>query len=105
VLCQHSIATPSFGRKKSVTYALPLTGKDFRIETDRRGSNFYYPMASAAAKLNQVGTDADNLVLRYHDREMRLVEAYKEFALQLSGALMSNNLVFAKIDAFTFPVA
>ncbi len=80
-----------------------LTWKDFRIETDRRGSNFYYPMTSAEVKLNQAGIDADNLVLKYHDRDMRLVEAYREFALHLSRALTSDKFVFAEGDAFTFP--
>ncbi|HEV2225336.1 MAG TPA: hypothetical protein VGR56_00865, partial [Nitrososphaerales archaeon] len=32
-----------------------LTWKDFRIETDRRGSNFYYPRDSAVSKLGQAG--------------------------------------------------
>ena len=80
-----------------------LTWQDFRIETDRRGSNFYYPMSSAEAKLNQAGVDADNMVLEYHDRDMRLVEAYKEFALHLRRTLASAKPAYAERDACTFP--
>jgi hypothetical protein len=57
-----------------------LTWKDFRIKTDRRGSNFYYPMSSAQAKLDQVGIDADNMVVRYQDGDTRLSGAYRRFA-------------------------
>ncbi len=82
-----------------------LTWKDFRIETDRRGSSFYYPMTTATTKLNQAGIDADNLVLKYHDQDMRLIEAYKEFASRLSEVLLSNRFTFAETDTFTFPAA
>ena len=80
-----------------------LTWRDFRMETDRRGSNFYYPMSSAQAKLNQAGLDADNLVLKYHDLDMRLIEAYREFASFLRTILVSAKPAFGERDAFTFP--
>ncbi|HEV2137680.1 MAG TPA: hypothetical protein VGR53_02445 [Nitrososphaerales archaeon] len=79
-----------------------LTWRDFKIETDRRGSNFYYPLASAQTKLNLVGADADNMVLRYHGRDMGLVEAYREFASYLSEALISNRFGTSERDAFVF---
>jgi hypothetical protein len=60
-----------------------LTWRDFRIETDRRGTNFYYPRTDVVAKLDQVGIAADNLIVRYQEREMTLTEAYKAFASSL----------------------
>ncbi|HEV2225306.1 MAG TPA: hypothetical protein VGR56_00715 [Nitrososphaerales archaeon] len=68
-----------------------LTWKDFKIETDRRGSNFYYPMATAAGKLDQVGLAADSLIVRYQAREMELNEAYKRFAESLLEKISGNN--------------
>jgi hypothetical protein len=60
-----------------------LTWDDFRIETDRRGSNFYYPTSIAEDKLNQAGADADNLVVRYQGIDMSLIDAYRTFASSL----------------------
>jgi len=57
-----------------------LTWKDFKIEADRRGSNFYYPSPSATAKLNQAGSDADNIVVGYRGINQGLSEAYRTFA-------------------------
>ncbi|HEV2225461.1 MAG TPA: hypothetical protein VGR56_01500, partial [Nitrososphaerales archaeon] len=50
------------------------------IETDRRGSNFYYPRDSAVSKLGQAGLGADSLIVTYLSREVQLREAYKLFA-------------------------
>jgi hypothetical protein len=60
-----------------------LTWRDFRIETDRRGTNFYYPRTDTLAKLDQAGIAADNLIVRYQEREMTLSEAYKAFTSSL----------------------
>lgn len=54
-----------------------LTWENFGIETDRRGSTFYYPMSSSLRKLNEIGESADNLVVEYEGRAMRLIAAYR----------------------------
>jgi hypothetical protein len=77
-----------------------LTWKDFRIETDRRGSNFYYPMAAATAKMDQVGGAADNLVVKYLSIDLRLSEAYRLFAENLLQAL--EDIGTTQFKPFTF---
>lgn len=68
-----------------------LLWKDFRIETDGRGSSFYYPGPSAVSKLDQAGTDADNLIVEFLGRRLRLIEAYRLFAEGLLEALISRD--------------
>ncbi len=68
-----------------------LTWKDFQIETDRRGSNFYHPRQSVVSKLEEAGTSADDLVVDYLGRGMKLKEAYRLFAEGLLEALMSRD--------------
>jgi CRISPR/Cas system-associated endonuclease Cas1 len=79
-----------------------LTWKDFRIETDRRGSNFYYPMADVLAKLDHAGTAADSLVIKYQDRDIQLGEAYKLFAENLLGVLDNRDSMANCFNAFVF---
>ena len=64
-----------------------LTWRDFEIETDRRGSTFYYPNTHGEAKLKQAGQDADDLVVNYQGIDSSLVEAYRRFAASLLATL------------------
>jgi CRISPR/Cas system-associated endonuclease Cas1 len=64
-----------------------LTWRDFKIQSDRRGSNFYYPRESALSKLNEIGTSADNLVTEYRGRSSTMQQAYRAFAEQILEAL------------------
>jgi CRISPR/Cas system-associated endonuclease Cas1 len=81
-----------------------LTWKDFRIEIDRRGSNFYYPMADAAPKLDQAGVAADDQVVRYQETEMHLTEAYKEFAENLLHRIEGGERAMNVFTPFVFEV-
>lgn len=64
-----------------------LSWRDFTIEKDRRGSSFYYPTAAAVARLNQVGSDADDLVVQYMGVASSLADAYGMFASSLLTAI------------------
>jgi hypothetical protein len=79
-----------------------LTWKDFRVETDRRGSNFYYPMATATNKLDQVGSDADNLASRYEGRDMQLSEAYRRFAENMLNVIDAHGDSKRMFNPFVF---
>lgn len=79
-----------------------LTWRDFRIEADRRGSNFYYPTTKAIAKLEQVGAAADDIVVRYEDRDVRLSEAYKQFADGILQILEGRDTATAGFKPFVF---
>ena len=68
-----------------------LTWNDFRIETDRRGSNFYYPTNTAEDKLNHAGADADGLVVRYQGIDVNLIDAYRVFATSLLHTLEKHD--------------
>lgn len=79
-----------------------LTWKDFKIEVDRRGSNFYYPADVAIARLDQAGKDADNLLVSYRGRSVHLTEAYDEFASRLLQVLTMRESVLSLGDVFVF---
>jgi len=84
-----------------------LSWRDFKLETDRRGLTFYYPTGAAKAKLDQAGVDADNSIMRYQGSEMRLSEAYKQFAASLFQELNSLDAEFSRANQFRseIPVA
>ncbi len=63
--------------------------EDFRIESDRWGSNFYYPAASGKAVLDQIGDYTDQTIVWYGGREMTLEEAYTSFSKSLLEAIGS----------------
>jgi len=67
-----------------------LTWRDFRIESDRWGSNFYYPAASGKAVLDQIGDYTDQTNVWYGGREMTLEEAYTSFSRSLLEAIGSE---------------
>ncbi|MDV3292954.1 MAG: hypothetical protein LYZ70_01630 [Nitrososphaerales archaeon] len=75
-----------------------ISWMDFRLERDRRGSTFYYPSEKGRVILDQAGADADALVVRYQNREMRLKEAFREFATLLLHELEKDgqDLLLAK---------
>lgn len=77
-----------------------LTWRDIRIETGRRGSNFYYSIAAAVTKLDQAGAVADDLIVKYQDRKMNLSEAYRQFAESLLQALLCRDVVFSQSNLF-----
>jgi len=77
-----------------------LTWRDFRIETDRRGSNFYYPMATATGKLDQIGMAADNLVAKYQGTTMQLGEAYGLFAENLFEIMRDHGVTTTQFKPF-----
>lgn len=79
-----------------------LTWRDFKIEADRRGSNFYYPANAATAKLDQAGKDADGLLVSYRGRNIHLAEAYREFASRLLEVSMTSKSVPSPGDMFVF---
>ncbi len=66
-----------------------MTWRDFRIESDRRGSNFYYPALSGMAVLNQIGDRTDQTIVWYGGRELRLEEAYASVSKGLFKAIDS----------------
>jgi len=74
--------------------------EDFRIESDRWGSNFYYPAATGAAILNRIGYDADEFLVSYENRDMSLTEAQRAFANSLLRMLRGG--ASARFEPFTF---
>ena len=64
-----------------------ITWRDFKMESDRYSSTFYYPVPSAITILNRAGTDADQLVVRYEGIDSSLTDAYKRFATSMLGAI------------------
>ncbi len=66
-----------------------LTWRDFRIESDRRGSNFYYPAPSGIAVLNQIGDHTDKTIVWYGGRKLGLEEAYASVSKGLFKAIDS----------------
>ncbi len=61
------------------------------METDRRGSTFYFPDLKGIAVLNQIGSDADSLSVAYGGHQSKLAEAYREFATSLSNVLQQGS--------------
>jgi len=86
-----------------VTLDQGLTWKDFKIETDRRGSNFYYPLDIGRAKLDQIGMAADKLVVKYQERDMSLSESYERFAQNVLQTL-EGRMTESQFIAFTFGI-
>jgi CRISPR/Cas system-associated endonuclease Cas1 len=80
-----------------------LTWREFRIEKDRRGSSFYYPMAPAISKLDQAGMAADALVVRQQGIGTRLTEAYEKLATDLLQTIQSGEEA-AEFNPFVFEV-
>lgn len=68
-----------------------LTWRDFKMESDRHGSTFYYPAPRARTILDGVGADADQLMVRYQEIDSSLTEAYKRFASSLIRALEAKS--------------
>ena len=68
-----------------------LSWKDFTIEKDRRGSSFYYPAETATGKLSLVGSDADDLVVRYQGIDSDLVDAHRAYATALLSVIEAQN--------------
>jgi CRISPR/Cas system-associated endonuclease Cas1 len=79
-----------------------LTWRDFVIEMDRRGSSFYYPTSRGQVVLDSVGEGADNLTVTYQSRQMRLSEAFKEFASNVLQALDAGSQSSAAFEPFIF---
>jgi hypothetical protein len=79
-----------------------LTWRDFRIEVDRRGSNFYYPRAEAEPKLDQAGMAADALVVKYLGVSVGLAEAYRQFATNLLSVIEGSENTVPFLDSFVF---
>jgi hypothetical protein len=67
-----------------------ITWRDFKMGADRRSSTFYYPASSARSILDQIGIDADQLIVRYQGIETNLTDAYKQFATSLLGELQEG---------------
>jgi hypothetical protein len=42
-----------------------ITWRDFKMDSDRYNSTFYYPAPTAISILDQAGVDADQMVVRY----------------------------------------
>lgn len=78
-----------------------LTWRDFKIETDRRGSNFYYPNPQGEAKLWQAGSDADGLIVHYQGIDLRLAEAYTKSAASLLHTLDDQDST-RRFEAFEY---
>lgn len=64
-----------------------ITWRDFKRESDRRNSTFYYPSQNAVTILERVGVDADHSAVRYQGINSSLNDAYKRFASSLLDAL------------------
>lgn len=79
-----------------------ISWTDFRLERDRRGSTYYYPGASATAKLNRAGFDADNKLVSYQNRDLSLSEAFKQYASSLHSLLESVSQNDTGFEPFVF---
>ncbi len=66
-----------------------ITWRDFKMESDRYSSTFYYPGPSAIAILDRAGADADQLVVRYQEGGASLMDAYRSFATSMRTSLAS----------------
>ena len=71
-----------------------ITWRDFKLDSDRHNSTFYYPASTGIATLDQVGADADQIVVRYGATESSLTEAYRRFASSFLSALESSKVKF-----------
>jgi CRISPR/Cas system-associated endonuclease Cas1 len=79
-----------------------MSWTDFRLETDRSGSTFYYPNARGTAILDRVSVDADNIIVSYLDRSMRISEAVREFASNMLQALTAGFKEPNKFSPFVY---
>jgi len=78
-----------------------ITWRDFKMESDRYNSTFYYPGPTAIDVLNQAGADSDQLVVRYQGIDSSLTDAYRKFATSLFAAISPNEKQ-AKLEPFVY---
>lgn len=78
-----------------------ISWTDFRLESDRRGSIFYYPSSNVVMILNQVGLDTDEMAASFRGHRVTLREAYRMFAGGLFSSLNSGEL--GEFEAFVSP--
>lgn len=94
---------------REILLAVVLNGgiswRDFRLETDRRGSTFYFPNENGTRILERAGKDADNLVATYQGRDMSLREAFRVFATLLLRKLEGCDQGLSETSFFVFNVA
>jgi CRISPR/Cas system-associated endonuclease Cas1 len=81
-----------------------LSWRDFKLETDRRGLTFYHPSGTAKTKLDQAGAEADNSIVKYQGNEMRLSEAYRQFATSLFQELTSLDAESPRSNRLRFEI-
>jgi predicted RNA-binding Zn-ribbon protein involved in translation (DUF1610 family) len=67
-----------------------ITWRDFMMESDRYNSTFYYPASNTILVLEQVGADADQIIVQLQGIESSLTNAYRQFATSLLAALEST---------------